>query len=339
MTDQTQMELLTSSRMRCFRDCARKHQLSYVEGWRPVRDTEPLRFGTLIHRGLEAYWRAVQEFQQDSTIVSIDFLAPALLALAGEADPFDRVKAEEMLRAYVTRWVDDFMSYEVLAVEARFECPLLNPETMHPSKTWKMAGKVDVIVRRREDGRVLVIEHKSAKEDASGDDAAYWVKLAIDPQCSIYIMGAESLGYPADEVLYDVLGKPGQKPLKATPIEARTYTNAGRLYAAQRERDETPEEYRGRVRAAMEANPDRFSVRKSIARAASQIEDFMYDAWQQAGAMRDAVRLGRSARNPDACDRFGMCPYFNVCAVNGTPADYPTDFRLIQNRHPELTEE
>ena len=54
------MNLLTSSRMRAFRDCPRLHRYLYVEGWRPVRDSEALRFGTLFHLGLEAWWLAHQ---------------------------------------------------------------------------------------------------------------------------------------------------------------------------------------------------------------------------------------------------------------------------------------
>ena len=49
------MNLLTSSRMRAFRDCPRLHRYLYVEGWRPVRDSEALRFGTLFHLGLDAH--------------------------------------------------------------------------------------------------------------------------------------------------------------------------------------------------------------------------------------------------------------------------------------------
>lgn len=47
--------LLTSSRLRCFRTCARLHHLTYVEGWRPKTEPEYFRIGTLIHSGLEAW--------------------------------------------------------------------------------------------------------------------------------------------------------------------------------------------------------------------------------------------------------------------------------------------
>ena len=40
-------------------------------------------------------------------------------------------------------------AYEVLAVEASFVSPLINPDTMAPSRTWNLAGKVDGVLRER----------------------------------------------------------------------------------------------------------------------------------------------------------------------------------------------
>ena len=49
--------LLTNSRLRTWRDCRRKHRLMYIDGWRPIKQGEALRFGILAHTGLEAWWR------------------------------------------------------------------------------------------------------------------------------------------------------------------------------------------------------------------------------------------------------------------------------------------
>lgn len=326
-----EIEILTASRMRSFRDCARKHQLAYVEGWRPVVQAEALRFGSLLHRGLEEYWKAVR----DGGSFSEAFEAVQRNA----ADPYEGARATEMLVAYYNTWAEsDVRDYEVLAVEQRFDAPLLNPETMAPSRTWRLSGKVDAIVRRREDGRVLVVEHKTTSDNVAADDADYWTKLHMDPQISMYMLGAEALGYEVDEVLYDVLGKPTQRPLKATAPESRKYTKDGKLYAAQRDRDETPSEHQARVAAAIAENPGRFTARRLIPRMESQVRDFMADAWAQAATMRESARLGRAPRNPDACDSFGRCPYWILCASGGRPEDY-SDFHRVTNKHPELEEE
>lgn len=49
--------VLSASRLSCARACQRLHLYRYVHGYRPAVEAEALRFGTLIHRGLEAWWR------------------------------------------------------------------------------------------------------------------------------------------------------------------------------------------------------------------------------------------------------------------------------------------
>lgn len=335
------LPLLTNSRLRTHRECARKEKIMYQDGYRPVREGEALRFGTLVHHGLEAYWLAIQAWQQDSTLTDAAPEAAAFAAIARRAfDGFEQAKAEEMIRLYAAKWrVTDELEYEVLAVEPQFRAPLLNPETMHPSKTWQLAGKIDVIVRRRRDGRVLVVDHKTSSDDVESDDSVLWSKLAMDSQPSQYVLGAEALGFAVDELLWDVLKKPAQRPKLATPVEKRKYTKTdGKLHADQREFDETPDEYRARIREAMEAAPDRFMQRRSFPRSNSQIQDFMYDSWQQAATMRESARLGRAPRNPDSCFAYGRCPLWTLCSTGGDPVDYPGEFQRVENVHPELEE-
>src|SRR5262249_22532963 len=150
--------LLTASRLRCFRTCPRLHHLRYVEGWKPRAESEALRFGSLFHRGLEAWWGTVAAGDLDG--------APLLVALAAvEAraiDAYEQARANELLRGYDLAWCPDAAGYEVLGVEVAYTAPLLNPATnLARSRTWQLAGKIDAIVRRRSDGRVIVVEHKT----------------------------------------------------------------------------------------------------------------------------------------------------------------------------------
>ncbi len=323
----TDLPLLTNSRLKTFRACPREHQLSYVEGWKPTQIGEALRIGTLVHRGLEAWWRNTDG----------NALPDALDAVRGKAfDPFEQVKVEEMLVGYSRRWMDERAQYEVLAVEAEFRAPLLNPETWAASKTWQLAGKVDVIVRRRSDGRVLVVDNKTTSDEMEGDDATLWAKLAMDSQPSQYVIGAEALGYTVDELLWNVLKKPAQRQKLATPVESRTYKKDGTLYAAQREFDETPEEYRVRVAEVLSASPDRFFQRRCFPRSNSQIQEHMADAWMQAATMRESARLGRAPRTPESCHNMRVCPYWSLCSTGGRPEDYPADFHKVENVNSEL---
>lgn len=251
----------------------------------------------------------------------------------GESDPFDLVRAEEMIRLYDSYWSEPF---EVLAVEREFDCDLVNPLTGRPSRTVRLAGKLDVVVRTR-DGRVLVVEHKTSSQDiSSGSD--YWKTLQLDNQISAYFVGAKSLGFDVEGCLYDVLGKPAQRPYKATPEADRKYTKAGALYANQHAEDETPEEYRLRVRAALEAEPSRYLVRGEVSRLESEESEALWDFWTTAHQIREGDRANHWPRNPDACVRYGRtCEFFGICT--GTASlDDETMFIKTDNPHPELNQ-
>ena len=79
------LPLLTNSRIKTYRSCQRKHKLRYVDGYRAVRSNENQRFGTLIHAGLEAFFKAYRAPER---------LDLALAAVASEPDAFERAKAE-----------------------------------------------------------------------------------------------------------------------------------------------------------------------------------------------------------------------------------------------------
>ena len=328
------MNLLTSSRMRSFRECARLHHLRYVDGWRSVRESEPLRFGSAFHEGLAAWWTARGRGEADGALAAA-ILSPALLAM----DPFDRVRVEELLRGFDASWREEAGCYEVLGVETPFETALLNPATWRASNTWRLAGKIDALLRDRATGRVLVAEWKTTSESVEDPAAPYWTKLQMDAQISAYVIGGESLGHEVQEILYGVSQRPGLRPLLATPPESRKYRKDGALYAGQRELDETVEEFRGRIRAAIEESPTRYFQRRVIPRTESQIQDFLADAWMQARAMRESERLGLWPRNPDACHRFGTCAFWQVCSSGLAPGEFPTQYERHEDVNPELQQQ
>ena len=124
------LPLLSNSAMSAYRSCPRKYKYSYVERRRPIVTPHALTFGTLIHAGLEVWWSSVD-------------LGATLAAVQGAPDPFDVVRAEELLRGYHARWAEEEIS--VLAVEKPFVAPLINPDTGAASRTFELAGKCDAI--------------------------------------------------------------------------------------------------------------------------------------------------------------------------------------------------
>jgi hypothetical protein len=188
---------------------------------------------------------------------------------------------------------------------------------------------------------IYIQEHKSSGEDITpGGD--YWPRLTLDPQISMYIEGAEALGLQVDGVEYDVLRKPGLRPLKATPVESRQYTKPSkkepipRLYASQRDRDETPEEYGARCLAAIAEDPDKYYQRRIIVRLHQDRIDAQADVWNTALGIRNARHLNVWPRNPDSCKQWGRtCDYFSVCTGLASIND-PLLFKKEERAHEEL---
>lgn len=329
------LPVITNSQMKTFRRCAREHYYAYTLGYRTVAQEEALRFGTLLHLGLEAWWLQLKQIQEAPEPIAGSPLEYAIEAMRGRAfDDFELVRAGVLLQGYDARWRDEPL--EVLSVESEFRAPLVNPETGAPSRTFELGGKLDVVVRDVGDGFVKLVEHKSSSDDIStGSD--YWKMLQLDPQVSTYFAGGKAAGFDIAECVYDVIGKPGLRPLKATPLESRKYTRAGALYANQREQDETPEEFRVRLTEHIAESPERYYVRGKVVRLESEQADAAHDAWTTARLIRDAELAKRWPRNPDSCRRYGrMCSYFDVCTGAASLED-AARFRRVDNPHEELS--
>lgn len=323
------MQLLTNSRAKDFRACNRMHHIRYNLGIQPLEQGETARFGTLWHDGQEAWWNAIKAGKHE-----YEWLHAALIAIHRKTtDPIDAARAEALMLGYHIRWKNE--KYEVLAVEIEFLCDLINPATGSASRTFQVAGKIDAVVRDL-NGRVLIVEHKSSGEDI-GVGSEYWRRLTLDSQISTYFRGTRSLGFEVEGCLYDVIAKPRQQLLQATPAESRKYTKkTGELYAYQRDRDETIDEYKSRIIAHIAENPDRYFQRGDVVRLPEDEEDAAYDAWQTARSIRDAQVADRHPRNPDACSRYNRtCAYFDVCCRLAS-LDDATRFERVANPHKEL---
>lgn len=321
--------LLTNSRAKVARSCARKHHFEYELGFRAVAATEDLDFGNLIHELLAAWWlRAIFGVDVEERLTA----AMALLETKKKLDLFVRMRALTMLNGYHARWCNE--PFYALSVEQTFEGPLINPDTGAESKLWRLAGKLDVVVIDA-DGKKWLIEHKTSNEDLS-PGGFYWRRLRMDPQVSIYFDGAKLLGHDVAGCIYDVLGKHTLRPKLATPVESRKFTAKGALYANQRDTDETPEEYCARLVEATTAKPEDFYVRIEVPRLESELDDARRDLWQQAQRIREDERLKRAPRNPDACSLYGKtCPFFDVCS-GAASLDDQRLFNRSAEVHPEL---
>ena len=352
------LRIISTSEAKTFRRCPRKHHYSYRLRRRPLARASALRFGTLWHVGLEVWWQTVD----------LDRAILAMRASDREIDPYELAKAEALLIGYHFYW--DSESIDVLAVEREFAIDLVNPITGKKSRTFSVGGKADGIVFQPGVGH-LIVEHKTTSESvvAGGD---YWRKLRMDAQVSTYIAAGKALGFDIVGCLYDVVSKPTLEPRMATPMESRQYTQkrdkacpeckkksagpaphvvdglvcdggrivtdpGGRLYANQREADETPEEYRSRLVEDIKLDPSGYYARGHVVRLDGEADDAAFDLWATARAIREAELAERYPRHVEACfDFHRACPYFRVCCGEASIDDDGL-FRTAKRSHEELT--
>jgi hypothetical protein len=359
------LRIVTNSELREARACMRRHRIKYILRRRVRQNAEPLTFGTLTHTGHEAYMIARQQSDNPSDwfTAAIDAVREAA-AKSEDISDYMLATVEELLRGYVARWADDGL--RTVAVERSFDVPLVNPETGAASRTFRIGGKFDAIV---EVGGVQYVEELKTTGSDIEPGSLYWEKVrALDSQVSIYLSGARASGFDVAACIYSVIRKPGIKPLKATPEESRKYKEpksrackgcrknpgvthtedgidcvdgrivtdpGGELYANMRAEDETPDEYRARVRADIEENPGRYYARATIVRLENDEREHAFDMWQSAKMLHEAERSGFAPRNPDACGQFGGCAYLGVC-TGSQSLDDERLFRTADAAHEEL---
>jgi PD-(D/E)XK nuclease superfamily len=316
--------ILTHSAERCYRACPRQYQYRYVLLRRPIAVSQPLSFGALGHRALEAWWKAPTNLRPIDAGRVIE---------ESDAEPLDRLIAIELIIGYHARWADEPIT--AVAVEQQFEMNLVNPATEYSSRTWTLGGKLDAIVERA--WQYWVMEHKFISSTIDiRPGTVYWQKLQLDNQISTYILGAETLGHSIAGCIYDVIRKPRIRPLLATPIENRKYKKDGTLYANQRDVDETLEEYRERLHADIASNPDGYYQRGEVFRNREEEKAASYDLWRVGLNIRACEKDNCWPRNPDSCWKYERaCDYWPVC-IGEASIDDPIRYRTADKPHEEL---
>lgn len=292
------LPVLTTSRIGTLLTCPARHEWAYERGVRPVKSSDVLAYGSAYHACLHA----LNEGRELPTLTLDDTTAESVACL-------------------VAGWRERWPAYhKVLCAERTWE--------YRPKRArYSIAGKIDAIVEDA-DGRVLLVEYKTASEDLSpGSD--YWLRLLIDRQVSMYYVGAAALGFTLDGVLYDAARRPGIRP---------------RLLSRKKDNDgerESPAQFGERLMADIRERPEWYYRRQEISRMASDIDETLEEINDVAAIMGNMRRLGRWPRNTDSCRRWGRCPYFGPCSarhnvdVDGIPAGY----RVAENIHEELADD
>lgn len=260
----------------------------------------------------------------------------AALAAINEAVPVDADNSKQLIAAkarglmvgYHARWKD--AGYTVFSVERTVTADLRNPETSAKSRTFNLAGKIDVTVCSL-DSRVLVVDHKTTSDDIADPNSTYWRQLAIEGQVSQYMLLEWANGRKADGALWDVVKKPGISPKKLAKADIKAAIVHGRycgmamqaedIIELQETERETLSMYTARLAFdCTHERPQHYFARRPVPRLDADLYEYACEAWEHSQEIIHARRLGRWARNSGACMTYGMpCKFLGICSGHDTP--------------------
>lgn len=345
------MRLLTSTQLSTLRTCPRKHYYRYELCLSPSHAAKPLRFGSAFHVGMERLGKG------DHVDVAIGHAIAGYELCPEGFDLYEwNVEREtliQLIAAHAWRYGAD--TWTILETERRFEFPLINPKTGKSSRTYRIAGKIDGIVRLA-DGRLAVLEYKTVGESIE-PDAPYWLRLRGDQQITVYMLAAMQLGYDVSCVVYDATRKPSIDVTNVPILDddgnkivldangERVLTKQGKprmtgdssLGYVLQTRPETPEEFGRRLLDDIGERPDFYFARREVPRTVDELAECQLELWQHAQQLTEMRKAGRWYRNVNrwtcnTCEFSGMC----LGGVSVGPGEIPSGFTILEDPHPEL---
>jgi len=335
--------ILTYSALSKFRDCRKAYDWRINHGLVPIGRDAKVYLGKVFHKALEQWYRLDLEGNAKNS-EAIDRILCVFDSAYPERNSNPEHKrawhlARAMFQAYIQRHLVE--NFHVVAVEHKFEAPIINPATGKRSRTFEMQGKVDLVVQMHGSGDYYIVEHKTAA-NITGD---YIERLPLDFQVHLYSHYlSKDLGVRIAGVIYNVTGK-AQIKQRQGETEQQFASRKADLIAksrssrssAKRRKPETDQEFQARLAAKYE-EPGMFH-REELFISSNDVQRTISEVWQLTQQLLIARRAGNWYRNTGHCIRFNQkCEYFELCRSNDNP-NIINNFFTQKPAHSELDEE
>jgi len=317
----------TQSSLNCYMKCPKLYEYRYELHYRTAADIPALLIGTAVHVGIEWFWKGAS---YHAAMVKVCEYLGKEPYFSGDGK-VDAARISAYIKGYYQRWTKDRENYVVIGVELTFYA------------FGGRAGKLDVLVRRKSDGQLIIIEHKTAGPYSKADEAgsAYWQKLPMDTQVCFYVDAVADITGETPLIMYDVILKTRSSPLKSKARKKKDETDAE--FLARKNADhETLAQYRARVMELYSAECKVRYFRNIIHLTAEEIalknEELSVIANQIQDNEDEDGKAKARYRNTSSCNGYGStCEFIGVC-VGIEQLDDPK-FMKKETAHEELKEE
>lgn len=256
-----------------------------------------------------------------------------------------RAKCRALIAGYDRRWREQ--SYEPLEVEQTHTARMINPETGKSSRTFSVAGKIDVLCGYH--GKTVLFDHKTTSQDIADSAGPYWRQLVVEGQVNHYMLLLWLNGFKCDDAVWDVVRKPQISPKKLSKTDIRaviaTQEYAGvsqseeSILEMQETERETIEMYEARlIKDCTADRPEHYFQRRSVPRLDSELMEYARELWEHGQEILHARNTERHASNSGACMLYGSpCKFLGICSGYDKPdSDRWTRKERVHNELPEL---
>ena len=249
-----------------------------------------------------------------------------------------------LLHGYACRWAN--APYLIYSVESVMTSDLINPKTNRKSRSFTIAGKLDVRATEIGTGVKVIFDHKTTFDDISDPNAPYWRILAIEGQVSHYMLLEWLHANRVDYGIWDVIRKPSIAPKGLAKAELAEVLRSGRYFDYElSDEDRRSLQADGResllMYAARLANdcikerPARYFQRRKIPRLESELLEYADELWGHAQEILLARQNDRWPRNAGAFFTYNTpCRYLGICS--GHDSAYSPGWTETTWVHPEL---
>ncbi len=306
-----QKSLLTYSALATFRSCPRKYKLRFEDHLKAQHRTDAKYFGQIIHKALTHWYRSEHNLEFVKQYIEYSF--------PGQDSESKRLRllALAMIEGYADRYAKE--DFQIIELDLEFSGPIRNPKTGCESRTFRMAGKANGIVRIGDE--LFLLEHRTAScaEELDPD------KLWTDTQSALYCYYLRQSGYPIVGIIYNILLKSrlqqkegeSEEEYQIRYQELAAKNKSGKS-TAQRQMPETDEEFSVRLHEWYRKS-DAFQ-RVILRFPEERMLLLREEIWEITQQYLGSRRRGRWLLNTANCFRFDRpCEYLKYCQSGFNP--------------------